>query len=477
MSVMQGFVGPSYRSKSSNVAAQTLYNWMPQSVQVLEPWHVVYYPRPGKSVYVVLPTNPLRALFQQDGRAFAVGGQHLYEFDDNGLLTDWGQLTALDKSPATINSSGVAGHQIYITSGGKGDIFDLSANTLTSITAAGYPTNTAMGTYLDTYFLTTQGNSAQFNISDILDGTAWSTLDFAIRIQASDNLVGIMQFNKIIWLIGSQTSEPWYDAGTASFPYASVPQVLIPLGSCAPFSLVRTTSAICWLHQSERGRGRFVAASDYNPKPISTYAVESIWATYPTIADAVAYAITWEGHELIVLNFPAGNASWVYDFGEQLWHQWSWWNETTGTQDRDRGWVHCVAFNQNLVGDWETGVIYKLDGALAADADNPIVYERASPHTNNLKKYNFFGNFELDTETGLGGSTPTAELSWSDDGGKTFISSFEMSLGGVGEYATRCRAAGSLGRSRDRVFRVRITNDVPPSGITNAYLDVTPGTS
>ena len=37
----------------------------------------------------------------------------------------------------TVNSSGVAGHQIYITSGGKGDIFDLNANTLTPITATG----------------------------------------------------------------------------------------------------------------------------------------------------------------------------------------------------------------------------------------------------------------------------------------------------------------------------------------------------
>ena len=170
---IQGFIGPSYKGRSSNVAAQTLYNWMPQSVETAEPWRVVYYPRPGKTVWCYLPTTPVRAVFHQDGRMFAVGGQVLYEVSDSGVLTTWGTLSALDKNPATINSNGMAGHQLYITSGGKGDIFDLVANTLTPITAAGYPTNSVMGTYLDTYFLTIQGGTAQFNISDILDGAAW----------------------------------------------------------------------------------------------------------------------------------------------------------------------------------------------------------------------------------------------------------------------------------------------------------------
>lgn len=474
---LDGFIGPAYKGKSVNVAAQSLYNWMPQSVEAQDTARIVYYPRPGHSTFVVLPTSPVRAVFQQDGRNFAVGGQQFYEISDSGVITPRGTLTAKDTSPATINSSGTAGHQLYITSGGFGDIFDLNTNAMTKISALGYPTNTVMGTYLDTYFLTTQGGTAQFNISDPLDGLVWSSLDFAIRIQASDNLVAIIQFNKLIWLIGSQTSEPWYNSGAASFPFQSVPQVLIPMGTCAPFSVTRTSQALCWLHQSERGRGIFVAAADYNPKRISTYAIEAIWATYPKLSDCVAYGLTWEGHELLIVNFPSGNATWAYDFGEQLWHQWSWFNQTTGAHDRFRGWVHCQAFNGHLVGDWETGEVHWLDGALADDSGNPIVWERASPHMNREKTFNFYGNFQLDTETGLGGSTPIARLAWSDDGGHTYSKGVDMNLGAAGQYPTRCRAAGNLGRSRDRVFRVRVSNDVPPSGVIGAYIDVTAGTS
>ncbi len=474
--ILPGFVGPSYVGASRNVAAQTLFNLMPQSVEAAEPSRIVYYQRPGKSVFAVLPTTPVRATFQQDGRMFAVGGRVLYELDSSGVITTRGTLSATDAHPATINSSGTAGHQLYITSGGLGDIYDLDADTLTPITAAGYPTDTAMGTYLDTYFLTTKGDSAQFNISDLLDGLAWSSLDFAVRIQASDNLVGIIQFNKMIWLIGSLTSEPWYDSGNASFPFQSVPQTLIPVGCIAPFSIMRNNQAVCWLHQSERGQGIFVAAADYNPKRISTYATENEWKTYPTLTDAVAYGLSWQGHELVFLHFPSGNASWVYDFSEGLWHRWSWWNAITGQQDRDRGWVHCQAFDGHLVGDWETGVIYWLDGTLALDGENPIVWERAAPHLNNSRKMLFYGNFLLDMETGVGGSTPVVNLSWSNDGGHTFGADFAMSTGDIGNYQLRCRAAGSLGQSRDRVFRVRGSNDKPAT-LLNADVDMFPGTN
>jgi len=473
--LLRGFIGPSYVGRSKNVAAETLFNWYAQRVEADEPQQVVYYPRPGKPVFAELVGSPLRALFSQDGRCVAVAGQTLYELFDNAAPVNRGTLTAVDGNPATITSNGTAGHQLYITSGGRGDIFDLSTNTLASITAAGYPVNTPMGTYLDTYFLTIEKDTAQFNISAVDDGTNWSALDFAIRVAGSDNLVGIIQFNKVIWLIGSLTSERWYNSG-ATFPFQAVPQVLLEMGCCAPFSIVRTSVAVCWLHQSERGQGIFVAVTDYTPRRLSTFAVEAIWQTYPTITDAVAYALTWEGHEWVVLNFPEGNATWVYDFNEQLWHQWSWWNPVTGAQDRDRGWVHCHAFGRHLVGDWETGTVYSLDPDSAVDGVDAIVWERSSPHLKNELITNFYGNFQLDTETGLGGSTPTAQLSWSSDGGHTYGSARDMELGAAGQFNTRCRVAGGLGSDRDRNFRVRISNDVPPSGVMAAYVDVMGGT-
>ncbi len=288
--------------------------------------------------------------------------------------------------------------------------------------------------------------------------------------------MAIVEFNKLIWLIGSQTTEPWYDSGASSFPFQSVPQVLIPVGCCAPYSVVRTSGALGWMHQSERGRGMFVLAGDYSPKRVSTYAVEAIWSRYPSLADVTAFALTYEGHEFIVLSFISGNATWVYDLSEQAWTQWSWWNTATIQQERFRGWLHCAAFGEHLIGDWQTGNVYTLDPTNGTDNGDPIIWERTSPHLKQEQVMHFFGNFQLDMETGLGGSTPTARLAWTDDGGHTYSSAVEMPMGAIGEYPTRCRAAGTLGQSRDRAFRVRISNDVPPT-VLQAHCDIQAGTS
>ncbi len=488
MATIPGFIGPSYELSATNVAAQVLRNWQPQTVEVgSEASHLIYMPTPGIETAYALPTSPVRALFAQDGRMFGVGGQAFYEVTDSGAVTSRGTLSATNSSPATITSNGTAGHQLYITSGGKGDIFDLNSNTLSPITAAAYPTNTAMGTYLDTYFLTTKGSSAQFNISNNLDGTLWSTLDFAVRTEQSDNLVGIIQNNKIIWLIGSQTSEPWYDSGAASFPFQAVPQVIVPLGSSSPFSICKLNtkdgnSIAAWLHQTARGAGTFVAAASYSPQRVSQFAQEGTWATYPSITDAVAYCYSDHGHDYAVLTFPSGNATWVYDFTEGQWHQRCWWNPVTANQDRHRGWVHCYAFDQHFVGDWETGVIYSQNVALNTDDGSAIIRDRQSPHTNAEQKMLFFGNFQLDFQTGLGNandpdSAPTVSLEYSNDGGQTFGSAIPMNAGVLGDYTARCRAAGSLGSARNRVWRIRASGTNPYQGLQQAYVDVQSGTS
>ncbi len=484
---LAGFIGPSYVTTSPNVAIETLYNWFPQTVEVPdEKARLVYAPTPGTKTFAALDDAPLRGLLNTDVGTYAVAGLSVYQLFANAPWTKIGTLSAKDANPVSMTWNGVAGHQVYITSGGFGNILNTTTNIVTPITAAGYPAGTPMGTYLDTYFLTIKNGTGQFNVSGVLDGAAWSSLDFSIRVQASDNLVGIIQNNKIVWLIGSQTSEPWYDAGAATFPFQSVPQILVQTGCIAPFTIARTSGsvgAVVWLSQTERGQGIFVMATGgaYSTQRISTYAQEIEWNRYPTLTDAVSYCYTDQGHDFLVVTFPSGNATWVYDFGEKMWHRRSWRNPLTGQKDRHRGWVHCPAFGMHLIGDWETGVIYQMDTTLTTDDGAVIQRERRAPHISREMIYNFHSNFLLDMETGLGnisgqGSNPIAWLAWSDDGGHTWSDGLEMSAGIRGDYRQRCRVAGSLGQSRDRVYQVTVSDPIPWR-LIGAYLDVLPGTS
>jgi hypothetical protein len=55
--------------------------------------------------------------------------------------------------------------------------------------------------------------------------------------------------------------------------------------------------------------------------------------------------------------------------------------------------------------------------------------------------------------------TPKVHLSWSDDGGYTWSSDYEASIGSLGEYGTRA-IWRRLGSSQDRVFRISISDKV-----------------
>ena len=77
----------------------------------------------------------------------------------------------------------------------------------------------------------------------------------------------------------------------------------------------------------------------------------------------------------------------------------------------------------------------------------------------------FVAQFQLDLETGLGlpnaeGMGPQIMLCYSDDGGHTWSDEQWVSAGEKGAYAWRA-IWRRLGRSRDRVWRVVVSDPVP----------------
>jgi hypothetical protein len=70
---------------------------------------------------------------------------------------------------------------------------------------------------------------------------------------------------------------------------------------------------------------------------------------------------------------------------------------------------------------------------------------------------------------------PQIILSWSDDGGLTWSNEYAISMGPMGAFKTLVRWR-RLGRSRQRVYRVKVTDPVQVT-LYNAYLQVEGGTS
>lgn len=469
------FLGASYRSQSPNAAVQRTMNWYPEAVEASETKsRVVLYPTPGFKEERRLLDYPLRGMFTLNGRTFVVGGGTLYELTSTlGVIsaTKRGSV-ASDTGMATLSSNGDDGHQLFVTSGGSAYILDLNTNVFGSVSPGGTAT---AGGFVDGYFIALDAATATIYVSDFENGTSWPGYA-AKRNTASDRWQSMVISHREIWLFGSQRTDVWYNSGDL-FPFAPISGAFIQQGIAARWSAAVLGNRVVWLGQNDQGDGVVFMAQGYQPVEISDKAIAYALQRYSTIADAVGWVYQDQGHSFYVLNFPTAQATWVFDASTGAWHERGWWDANRGDYDAYRINCHTYAFGKHLVGDSLTGAIYDMDIGYYTDATgSPLRRLRQGPHLCDEQVWHVYRLVQLDLETGVGDATTTAPqimLQWSDDGGHTWSQEHWVSAGSQGVF--RWRAIWRrLGRSRDRVFRV-VVSDPVPWRLINFYGDVQRG--
>src|SRR5947207_1225340 len=82
--------------------------------------------------------------------------------------------------------------QTFITSGKRGYIYDLIANSLTQIVGQpGFPAAVRMGAFVDGYFLALWDGSDRFSASNLENGSIWLGTNVGERNIRSDNFVAL----------------------------------------------------------------------------------------------------------------------------------------------------------------------------------------------------------------------------------------------------------------------------------------------
>ena len=367
MAIFPGFLGPTYRTRSVNVATERSINWYPQvedsGVPKLNP---AMYPTPGLRPFVQVASAPVRAVFWQDGRGFAVAGPNFYEIFPNKTVINHGSVRQ-DSKPAQIFSNGQAGFQLFIVSGGNGYVFNLQTDTLTEITDANFPDPCVMGGFVDEYFLALKGNSTEFRISNLLDGLVWNGLDVGQVSQSSDNKIAMAVYHREVWLFGSKRTEVWYNSGNASFPFQPIPGVFIEHGIRAPFSVQALDNSLFWLGSDEQGSSVVWRNQGYTPIRVSTHSIEWFLNQSSSLERAVAYTYQDEGHAFYVLYVPElghtelGDTTLVYDVATQMWHERAIWSDVYMRFFPHLSWTHAFGWGKHLVGDRQSGTIYEMN--------------------------------------------------------------------------------------------------------------------
>ncbi len=217
------------------------------------------------------------------------------------------------------------------------------------------------------------------------EGAVFDPLYFAAKVGYPDNLAGIAVQNRLIWLIGAQsTGEIWFDAGAADFPFQIMGGPFIEHGAMAAFSIAKQGGSVFWLSQDAQGTSIVVEGAQLTSTKISTPAIEAAIGSYSVISDAVGFCYEQLGHAFYWLKFPSANnglgTDWVYDMSTKQWAERSWLNPATCEAEGHRAFCAAFAYGVNIVGDRQNGQLYMLDPNNPTDAGAFIERRRGYPH-------------------------------------------------------------------------------------------------
>jgi hypothetical protein len=459
-----GLVGADYQSRAKTADQERLVNLILEKME--SPGATsqkVLYRVPGLDTFGTATAVGGRALFAEAGRLFAIHGTSFEQIDTNGTVTVRGTV-AIGSNPATISSNGDGGGQLLITSGNNAYCYTIASTTLTQIAALnGLAT---MGDYLDGYGLILDATTSKLYISSLLDFSTWATgTDFAQRSKAPDPWRSMKVNGLYINLYGEKTSEPWYDSGTSSFPFAPYPSALIPYGIAAAFSTAIGEGHAFRLAQSSIGQRYVTHSTGFSEEVVSDFPRQFVFDNYAVVSDAIGEVMNLDGHILYRITFPTADATWFYDLSTGVWAQWGTWSTESSNFSAHRARWHAVAFGEHIMLDANSGAIYSLNNSTSTDVDGVAIRcLRRAPALSSENELIFYAYVELLMELAVGavtgqGEVPMVMMRRSDDYGETWSEEIWASMGKVGQYDARIRWDGE-GSARGRVYEFSWTDPV-----------------
>lgn len=468
----------SYTARSKIAAAQRCVNMYPEANPPDSPAPVTFYGTPGLKLWSTIPgTGACRLLYvSSNGVLFGIRGGKLYRYKDNewvqtaGLATETGRVVAADNGTDVVFVDGT-------TTAPTVNLTTFEASVMSG--DGWYGADFVF--FLNGRLVFNKPGTQQFYWTGLYALTL-DALDFASAEGSPDIIVSMVVDHLELWFFGPSSIEIFYDTGSADAPYARISGAFNEVGCIAPHSVNRLDNTIFWLGRDRNGGNMVYRASNYQPQRISTHAIEVEIGGYERTDDAFSWTYQKDGHTFYMLTFPTASKTWGYDVATGLWHERVY-RKSDNSEIRHRANCHAYFDGKNLVGDFENGKVYMLDMDTYTDDGAPIMRIKDFPHMVSSGYRQFFRQFVLDCEVGVGNSgldvagepEPEVWLSWSDDGARSWSSTLTQTLGGVGDFRHRVQW-NRLGSGRDRIFRVATTANAKIA-MQGAFLEATGGTS
>lgn len=468
-----------YQARSIIASAQRCVNLYPEinPQNVKAPMPVTHYPRPGRiSRWQPLASGAGRGLYTaSNGDLYAVVADTVYLINQ-AFATNIIGVIANRTNPISMADNGVTGGAEIALVDGTTTGYQINMITYAFspiVDTTGLFTGADVAAYLETFFIfNTVPNSQNFVISQP-NSLTFDVLDIAAKSAYADDLITLGIRSKELWLFGNKSStEPWILSGALDFPFEAMPSTFLPYGCGAKYGMVFADTSLLWQSINQQGRAIFLKTEGYNPKRISTHAIEDEVQRFPVITDTVAQSFQIQGHTFVVFSFPTADVTLVHDLATDQWMQWAWTDEN-GKLHRDRACFYASAYGKNFAQDWETGEVYEISCDLYNDDGDPITFVRGFPvleeGLNRVTHNALRAYMEYGTEPDVNADMPVVLLFVSDDGGKTWYDPIEAPLGAQGEYDNIAQWT-RLGQARNRVYELVWSANVK-TALNGVYVD------
>lgn len=411
------------------------------------------------------PTREVRGICVARGTLFVVAATKLYKFASSA---DFGApLVSLEVGTLQTSSGFVSiketRDQLVIADGDNGYFYDFENLTFGRITDPDWR-GSVWVEEMDGYAIFVAPDTDQFYISDLDNAGNLNALDFSSADSAPDKLVTHRVRSGELLLFGRNSVEIWVNTGGADFPFSRYGASYIDVGCVGYRAVINAADTIYWVGE-RRGTPSVFELNGHQPAPISTMAVEQALAACESPEDIRLWTYKVAGHEFIGMRVPGSNTTWVYDAATRKWHERC---ELVDGQYVAWPAEQYVYFQGENYLAYDNA-LYEVTEANALGLRGHLPRERTWPHmvSPSFEPITYRG-LELQMSTGTmkpdEAFDPSRQarviLEISSDGGYTFGAPLYKKLGATGRWMETVRWL-MLGAAKDRVFRVRVTDNVP----------------
>lgn len=445
------FIGSPQQRSGGDTQDQRFVNLYPELISSDMTNGKKYYlkKRPGLQTITQLGTGsqPGRGCYYWEGHSYVAVGNTLYK-DGVAIIT-------------FTTSTGLVGfttyrddtrYLLFVSDGVQGYTIDLGGAVI-AIVALPTP-HIPNPIFLDGYiFLAGQGGQTIYN-SKLQDPYTWPSDGFIDAEMYPDNLVALTKNLNYIVAVGTASVEFLYDnANSTGSPLQRNAPAVNQFGCPAPNSVAQTEKCVILVGTTNNGGRTVFMLEAFQPTEIASEPIrEALDLEGGYINTATAFIIQSSGHQWYVLTLTHSSRTFVYDFHEKMWHEW-----TSGNSA-------YTAFNWGYACDGPAGLplllsysgqIAYLDANTYTDGGTTIYCQAVTTKidfdTNERKR---FYRLSLVGDAPLTSGTVPILVEWSDDDYNTWTGK-NLTINQTYQTITQ------LGYGRRRAFRFTYLQNAP----------------